>query len=190
MFKVPAILKKTPITYYAAISLKDLTPEKILGYPEVNSFEYTPDETKAIKLAFKELAIARNENFTDLIISEWIREFEKLKMNPFDVVKRIRLVKLEKKYGNTYFGEFMEVRLSDYYEAYTHQRIEQKHVESLIGKFVLPIDNLNGLSKKQYEILYELPPDRDSEKGYVLIINDAGNRAFYPVECFEILNKS
>ena len=102
--------------------LKDLTSEKILGLPELIKTEYTDQEIKAIKLALINFAVCKNENYSPETIESWINSFAELRYSAFQVIKSIRLAKLEKKYGQTEFATFVNIELQNYSETYKHEK--------------------------------------------------------------------
>lgn len=100
-----------------------LTPEMILGVNELEKIEYTKEQRKAIELALYQFGQCKGENLKG-VAEAWINEFEELRMPHFEVIKRIRLAKTEKKYGITEFAIFMNVNLSDYSDFYKHVKKE------------------------------------------------------------------
>lgn len=102
-----------------------MTPEKILGYRELQRAEYSQSELKAIKVALIQFALCRNENYSDYTIMAWVNEFADLNMPVMQVIKRIRLAKLGKKFGVTEFSAFMDVNIDEYTNYYKHKRLEE-----------------------------------------------------------------
>lgn len=97
-----------------------LTPENILGVNELQKAEYTIEQKKAIELTIYQFAQCKNEDLSK-VAKSWINEFAELNMPYFEVIKRIRLAKHEKKYGNTEFAIFMNINLDNYSELYRHK---------------------------------------------------------------------
>jgi hypothetical protein len=102
-----------------------LTPEKILGFRELNRAEYTESELQAIKVALIQFALCRNENYSPETVMAWINEFADMNMPVMQVIKRIRLAKLGKKFGVTDFSAFMDLNIDDYTNHYKHIRLEE-----------------------------------------------------------------
>lgn len=106
-------------------SLQNLTEESIellVGIPELVKVSYNENESKAIKLELVSYAKVKNEQISIETLNAWINEFECLQMKAFEVIKRIRLAKHEKKFGNTDFSVFMNVDIENYYEFYKHKK--------------------------------------------------------------------
>ena len=108
-----------------AEELSQLTPEKVLGRKELNKAEYTHLERKAIELLLLQLGLCRKENVSGYI-DIWINEFAGLNIRAYEVMQRIRLAKLEKKYGEIDFSVFMNVNISNYskYFNYGNERTD------------------------------------------------------------------
>jgi len=115
-------------------TIKDLTPEKILGLPELIKSEYTDQEILAIKMLLFEFANSKNENYEVATVETWINNFAEMRLTPAEILKRIRLAKLEKKYGVTEFAIFMNVRIDSYTEFYKHVRLNQNTIDPVIEK--------------------------------------------------------
>jgi len=111
-----------------------LTPEKILGLPELIKSEYTDQEILAIKMLLFEFANSKNENYEVATVETWINNFAEMRLTPAEILKRIRLAKLEKKYGVTEFAIFMNVRIDSYTEFYKHVRLNQNTIDPVIEK--------------------------------------------------------
>jgi len=97
-----------------------LTSEKILGIRELEILEYSKDEIKAIKHELIRYSGSKNENLEANTVNCWLMDFQEMRVPAFEVIKRIRLAKMEKKYGVTEFAIFMNVNLSDYGTFYKH----------------------------------------------------------------------
>lgn len=85
----------------------------ILVRRELKKAIYTTQETKAIELLLLQLGLCRKEDVTGFI-DIWINEFSSLNIRAYEVMQRIRLAKLEKKYGEIDFSVFMNVNLDQY----------------------------------------------------------------------------
>lgn len=96
-----------------AEQLSQLTPEMILGRKELKKAVYTDLECKAIKLLLLQLGLCRKEQLSENV-NIWINEFATLNIRAYEVMQRIRLAKLEKKYGEIDFSVFMNVDISKY----------------------------------------------------------------------------
>ena len=165
-----------------------MTPEKILGLPELKKRVYSHEEKKAIRKCLSEFAACKNENYTNHVVNTWIEEFENLQMPVLEVIKRIRLAKQEPKFGVTEFAVFMNVNLSDYAEFFEHKKKEIEAPETKgFGKAIPLFNKWIGLKKPEYIILDELKPDKDSEYGYILIQNDLNYTVFYSKEHFKLI---
>lgn len=97
-----------------------MTLEAIVGWTERKRLIYSPLEIAALKKELYSYACVRNENFSKEVIEAWIDEFQLLNMPVTEVAKRVRLAKLEKKYGVTDFSIFMEVNPYEYANSYKH----------------------------------------------------------------------
>ena len=111
-----------------------MTPEKILGLPELIKSEYTDQEILAIKMLLFEFANSKNENYEVATVETWINNFAEMRLTPAEILKRVRLAKLEKKYGVTEFAIFMNVRIDSYTEFYKHVRLNQNTIDPVIEK--------------------------------------------------------
>lgn len=120
---------------------KDLTSEKILGLPKLLTAEYTATERKAIILELGIFALATNQSFSAEIINCWIQEFSNLNMKAFEVIKRIRLAKLEKKFGASDFSVFMNIKTGEYGNFYKHELKSKEYIDP-------EIERLNNEFKK------------------------------------------
>ena len=99
--------------------IDQLTPEILLGRPELKKAKYTNAEKRAIELLFYQLGQCRKENLADYI-DIWINEFASLNIRAYEVMQRIRLAKLEKKYGEIDFSVFMNVDIKQYSRYYNY----------------------------------------------------------------------
>lgn len=86
--------------------------------PEQTIKLYTDDELNVITDELLRCAKARDENYSQDTVSEWIRCFGELNMSVSQVVKAIRLAKLQPKYASKEFAMFLKVDLNDYYHKY------------------------------------------------------------------------
>lgn len=159
--------------------VKDLTSEKILGLPELERYEYSDNEIKAIKLEMLSLAGCKNENYSELTINSWINEFSLLNMKPLEVLKRVRLAKHVKKYGVSEFAMFMDVNLNQFSELYKyHKKVESENGKTIYAK---PKKSYTGFREGNlYEIL-------EQSGNQILLENEEKKTAFYPKEFFEIV---
>jgi len=145
------------------------------------------DERTAIELELGSYALVKNENFNEFTINAWIDEFQKLQIEPFEVIKRIRLAKSSKKYGDTEFGTFMNVHLNEYSENYKHLKTEHTPDKVNYG-YAVPLRNdLRDFKKERYEISDELPPDKESQQGYILLTDDNGYNVFVCKSHFRLI---
>ena len=97
-----------------------LSPEFVCGLNELQKEDYTPTQKKAIQLALWQFGQCKKEDLSG-VANSWINEFAEMRILFFEVIKRIRLAKMEKKYGVTEFAIFMNVTLSDYGDFYKHK---------------------------------------------------------------------
>jgi hypothetical protein len=111
-----------------------LTSEKILGLPKLLTAEYTKPERKAIILELGIFALATNQSFSSEIINCWMQEFSNLNMKVMEVIKRIRLAKLEKKFGVSDFSVFMNLNTEDYSNYYKHERLNENYIDPEIER--------------------------------------------------------
>ena len=118
-----------------------MIPERILGLPELIKVEYTPAETNMIKAALFDFANSKNENYREEVVYSWINTFSELRMPAFEIIKRIRLSKLEKKFGNTEFAVFMNVDITEYSTLFKHKAQNSNYVDP-------EIERLNNEIKK------------------------------------------
>ena len=93
--------------------ISELTPEMIMGRPELKKANYTEREREAIELLLLQLGLCRKEKITGFI-DIWINEFASLNIRAYEVMQRIRLAKIEKKYGEIDFSVFMNVNIKEY----------------------------------------------------------------------------
>lgn len=121
--------------------LKDLTSEKILGLPELLKTQYNLQERTAIEFELIKFALCKQENYRPEIIESWINSFAELRYTAFQVIKSIRMAKLEKKYGQTEFATFVNVELQNYSEVYKHEMKSKEYVDP-------EIERLNNEIKK------------------------------------------
>ena len=121
--------------------LKDLTSEKILGLPELLKTQYNLQERTAIEFELIKFALCKQENYKPEIIESWINSFAELRYTAFQVIKSIRMAKLEKKYGQTEFATFVNVELQNYSEVYKHEMKSKEYVDP-------EIERLNNEIKK------------------------------------------
>lgn len=157
---------------------KDLTSEKILGLPELEYYEYSNSELRAIKLELLSLAGCKNENYSELTINSWINEFSLLNMKPIEVLKRIRLAKHSKRYGVSEFAMFMDLNLNDYGELYKYKKKVETSNKNLYAK---PKKAYIGFREGNlYEIL-------EQSGNQILLENEEKKTAFYPLDFFEII---
>ena len=99
--------------------ISELTPEMILGRRELKKAVYTEQERRAIELLLLQLGLCRKEKIT-AYIDIWINEFASLNIRAYEVMQRIRLAKLEKKYGEIDFSVFMNVDIKQYSRYYNY----------------------------------------------------------------------
>ena len=121
--------------------LKDLTSEKILGLPELLKTQYNLQERTAIEFELIKFALCKQENYKPEIIESWINSFAELRYTAFQVIKSIRMAKLEKKYGQTEFATFVNVEMQNYSEVYKHEMKSKEYVDP-------EIERLNNEIKK------------------------------------------
>lgn len=155
------------------------------------SVEYSYDEVRQIKNELYRYALAKQETIDKEVIQEWIQSFSEMGMQQWEVIKRIRIAKCSDKYGSTDFSAFVNCNLADYTALYNKQKSkereqlpEQKSVS--YGKAIPVFNHFRDLKKPEYEILDELPPDKNSSEGYVLIRDDKSYSVFYSKENFKI----
>jgi len=115
-------------------------------------------------------------------------DFQELQIPVFEVIKRIRLAKLDNKYGSSDFAGFMNVKLSEYGLHYKHEKKESSELVFCgYGKAIPNFNHWIGLTPgKEYDILDELPPDKECQFGYVLIRDDRNYSIFYGKDNFVI----
>ena len=121
--------------------LKGLTSEKILGLPELLKTQYSLQEKTAIEFELIKFALCKQENYRPEIIESWINSFAELRYTEFQVIKSIRMAKLEKKYGQTEFATFVNVEMQNYSEVYKHEMKSKEYVDP-------EIERLNNEIKK------------------------------------------
>ena len=121
--------------------LKGLTSEKILGLPELLKTQYSLQEKTAIEFELIKFALCKQENYRPEIIESWINSFAELRYTAFQVIKSIRMAKLEKKYGQTEFATFVNVEMQNYSEVYKHEMKSKEYVDP-------EIERLNNEIKK------------------------------------------
>ena len=95
---------------------------QVTKLPEQNVKIYTDDELNVIQDELLRLAKARDENYSPDVAGEWIRCFGELNMSVSQVVKAIRLAKLQPKYASKEFAMFLKVDLNDYYQKYPQKK--------------------------------------------------------------------
>lgn len=103
-----------------------MTPEKILGLAPLKIAVYNDKEIQAITLALTQFALCKNENYKPETIQSWINQFSDLNLTAIQVIKRIRLASLQKRYGVTEFAVFMDVPYKDYGEYYKHTALPER----------------------------------------------------------------
>lgn len=91
---------------------------QVTKLPEQTVKLYTDDEMNVITDELLRCAKARDENYSQDTVTEWIRCFGELNMSVSQVVKAIRLAKLQPKYASKEFAMFLKVDLNDYYHKY------------------------------------------------------------------------
>jgi hypothetical protein len=91
---------------------------QVTKLPEQTIKLYTDDEMNVITDELLRCAKARDENYSQDTVTEWIRCFGELNMSVSQVVKAIRLAKLQPKYASKEFAMFLKVDLNDYYHKY------------------------------------------------------------------------
>lgn len=101
------------------------TVESLIGYPELVKTEYTANEIKAIKQELINFALSKNEDIQPFIFDNWINNFSELNIPAKEVIKRIRLAKLDIKFGVSEFAKFMNVEINEYSSYYKHKRREE-----------------------------------------------------------------
>lgn len=149
--------------------------------------QYSLQERTAIEMELISFALCKNENYLPEVRTAWINEFENMNVPVFEVVKRIRLAKQEKKFGNTEFATFMNVNLSDYQDFYEHEKIEiPEQVVTSYGYAEPRRNDFKYLKQDRYYILDEMSADKDSSYGYILIKDDTGYTSFYGKEHFKL----
>ena len=177
------------------LSQRALTSERILGIPELEIFTYNDIEVRSIKQELIRYAASKNEVIPFETVNCWLMDFQELRMTVTEVIKRIRLAKLDNKFGATDFAAFMNVRLSDYSTHYKHEHKEQpetrvKYDESIMGygtavcKF--SIKEFPNITKdKEYVIIDEYIRNNMHDKN-ILLRDDSNVTAFYPAEYFKL----
>ena len=91
---------------------------QVTKLPEQSVKLYTDDELNVITDELLRCAKARDENYSQDTVTEWIRCFGELNMSVSQVVKAIRLAKLMPKFASKEFAMFLKVDLNDYYHKY------------------------------------------------------------------------
>lgn len=156
---------------------------------------YSLQERTAIEYELISFALCKNENYDDPTKRAWIDEFENMNMTSFEAIKRIRLAKLEKKFGVTEFAVFMNVNLSDYGTFYKHEKKQEPETrvnydEKIMGYGVAICYNKikefpNILLNKEYVIIDEYVRNNMHDKN-ILLRDESGYTAFYPAEYFKL----
>lgn len=172
-----------------------MTSEKILGIQELEIFNYSDIEIRSIKQELIRYAGSKNEIIPADTVSCWLMDFQELRMPVMEVIKRIRLAKLDNKYGVTDFSAFMNVRLSEYSTYYKHEHKEEpktrvNYDEKIMGYGVAICYNKikefpNILLNKEYVIIDEYVRNNMHDKN-ILLRDESGYTAFYPAEYFKL----
>lgn len=154
--------------------------------------QYSLQEKTAIEYELISFALCKNENYTNETKQAWISEFENMNMTSFEAIKRIRLAKMEKKFGVTEFALFMNVDLSDYSTFYKHEKKQEPETrlnynEEIMGygKAYPVRSDFTYLKKEYYVIIDEYIRNNMQDKN-ILIRDDTGYTAFYPAEYFRL----
>lgn len=84
----------------------------------------------AIEYELVSFALCKQENYRPETINAWINSFAELRYTAFQVIKSIRLAKLEKKFGQTEFATFINVELQNYSETYKHELKNENKIDS------------------------------------------------------------
>ncbi len=157
--------------------------------------QFSLQEKTAIEYELISFALCKNENYTNETKQAWISEFENMNMTSFEAIKRIRLAKMEKKFGVTEFALFMNVDLSDYSTFYKHEKKQEPETrvnynESIMGygiaicyTYVKGFPNI--ILNKEYTIIDEYVRNNMYDKN-ILLRDESGNTAFYPAEYFKL----
>lgn len=143
--------------------------------PKLITTNYNPQELKLIKIELAKFTACRNENIPKETVEAWINAFSELNMSAKEIIKRIKLAKLQKKYSVSEFSNFIEVNISDYGKYYKHEKPEQKKYS-----YAIPVYHVDGLTLgKRYEVIETI---HDS----VLIVNDSNLSSFYDFKYFNL----
>lgn len=102
--------------------------------PELLKTQYNLQERTAIEFELIKFALCKQENYKPEIIESWINSFAELRYTAFQVIKSIRMAKLEKKYGQTEFATFVNVELQNYSEVYKHEMKSKEYVDPEIER--------------------------------------------------------
>lgn len=156
-----------------------MTSEKALGLPNLLGCKYTNTELDVIQAELVRYSLSKNESIREPVIKAWILDFQDMNIPAWEVVKRIRMAKQEKKYGVTEFATFMNVGIGNYAEVYKHEK--KKEIAEVIPEgveYVKPIIAHPLLQKDKYEVIYA------DEKTY-FIRNDEDYEIHYPKEYFK-----
>ena len=96
-----------------AKELSGMTWEQVTGRPELQTANYTAAERQGIELLLLQLGLLRNEDIVDRF-DIYINEFSALNIRAYEVMQRVKMAKLEKKYGELDFSVFMNVNIEHY----------------------------------------------------------------------------
>ena len=169
-----------------------MTSEKILGIQELEIFNYSDIEIRSIKQELIRYAGSKNEIIPADTVSCWLMDFQELRMPVTEVIKRIRLAKLDNKFGVTDFAAFINVRLSDYSTFYKYEHKEEtptrvNYNDEIMGYGkAYPVRNdFKYLQKEYYVIIDEIVVNNMQDKD-ILIRDDSGYTAFYPQIYFKL----
>jgi len=96
------------------------------GQTPIDKLEYKQQERKAIKYELVRYATAKQEPIPEAVIDEWIETFQELRISPLELVCRIKVAKLRKRYGNqTTIADFTDIE--DFWKEYGNH---YKHVQT------------------------------------------------------------
>ena len=103
-----------------------MTPKLQELLPRLHVKIYSESEVKSIAEELSRFMFAKQESIKDETVKEWIRSFAEMQIPAGEVVMRIRVAKLSKRYGTlTEFGDFMGISLSEleskYFSLYKHE---------------------------------------------------------------------
>ena len=161
--------------------LRGLTSEKILGLGELEVKEFSSKEREAIISELRIYAGAKNENIPAVTIQAWMILFSALNISVYEIIKRIRMACIEKKYGVSEFATFINADIREYSDLFKFKKREQI-TENIPDKteYVKPIVEHPHLQKEKYDIIYT------AEKTHY-IKNDEGYEVHYPKEYFKLI---